>query len=80
MLLFVLSSRTSSISLVYHPSFPAQACWNPDIAHTDPYKRIPTPDDEVEEPVTSNDVGFADYHFRNILVTPTRSSPLPNLW
>ncbi|XP_048118618.1 G1/S-specific cyclin-E1 [Alosa alosa] len=56
----------------------AQACWSPDVPLADPYKRIPTPD-EVEEPVTANNVGFADYHFRNILVTPKRSSPLPNL-
>ncbi|XP_012670391.1 G1/S-specific cyclin-E1 [Clupea harengus] len=53
-----------------------QACWNPDIADTNPFKRIPTPD-EVEEPAI--DVGFAGCHFRKIHVTPTRSSPLPNL-
>lgn len=57
----------------------SQACWNPDIAYTESYKRIPTPDDEVEEPVTAGDLGFAEYHFRNILVTPTRASPLPLL-
>lgn len=53
-----------------------QACWNPEISYTNSLKRIPTPDDEVEP---ANDVGFSACHFRNIHVTPTRSSPLPDL-
>ncbi|KAL2088861.1 hypothetical protein ACEWY4_015760 [Coilia grayii] len=56
----------------------SQACWNPEVAYTNPYQRIPTPDEEVEK-VTAGHVGFADYHFKNILVTPTRASPLPSL-
>jgi len=55
-----------------------QACWNPDVAYTNPCQRIPTPDEEVEK-VSASRVGFTDCHFRNILVTPTRASPLPSL-
>ncbi|XP_038824908.1 G1/S-specific cyclin-E1-like [Salvelinus namaycush] len=56
------------------------ACWNPESVHTIPCRRIPTPDNEVDQPVALNATGFStQYTFKNIFVTPTRSSPLPVL-
>uniref|UniRef100_A0A8C4RWD5 Cyclin E1 n=1 Tax=Erpetoichthys calabaricus TaxID=27687 RepID=A0A8C4RWD5_ERPCA len=40
---------------------------------------IPTPDKELHEPVSVNKEHFVQYTFKNIFVTPTRSSPLPVL-
>uniref|UniRef100_A0A4W5PW58 Cyclin E1 n=1 Tax=Hucho hucho TaxID=62062 RepID=A0A4W5PW58_9TELE len=55
-----------------------QVCWNPESVFTSPCRRIPTPDNEVDQPVSLNTAGFsAQYTFKNIFVTPTRSSPLP---
>lgn len=63
-----------------YPS-PVQVCWNPESVHTIPCSRIPTPDNEVDQPVALNATGFStQYTFKNIFVTPTRSSPLPVLW
>uniref|UniRef100_A0A8C7NF18 Cyclin E1 n=1 Tax=Oncorhynchus mykiss TaxID=8022 RepID=A0A8C7NF18_ONCMY len=55
-------------------------CWNPESVFTSPCRRIPAPDNEVAQPVALNTTGFsARYTFKNIFVTPTRSSPLPVL-
>uniref|UniRef100_A0A674A081 Cyclin E1 n=2 Tax=Salmo trutta TaxID=8032 RepID=A0A674A081_SALTR len=55
-------------------------CSNPESVHTIPCRRIPTPDNEVDPPVALNATGFSTlYTFKNIFVTPTRSSPLPVL-
>ncbi|XP_029497185.2 G1/S-specific cyclin-E1-like [Oncorhynchus nerka] len=58
----------------------ALVCWNPESVHTIPCSRIPTPDNELDQPVALNATGFStQYTFKNIFVTPTRSSPLPVL-
>uniref|UniRef100_A0A8C4RWC0 Cyclin E1 n=1 Tax=Erpetoichthys calabaricus TaxID=27687 RepID=A0A8C4RWC0_ERPCA len=44
-----------------------------------PISVIPTPDKELHEPVSVNKEHFVQYTFKNIFVTPTRSSPLPVL-
>ncbi|NP_001140130.1 G1/S-specific cyclin-E1 [Salmo salar] len=57
-----------------------QVSWNTESVFTSPCRRIPTPDNEVDQPVALNTAGFsAQYTFKNIFVTPTRSSPLPVL-
>lgn len=57
----------------------SQVCWSPEACHTSPHRWIPTPDQEVGQPVPPNGVGLAPYTFSNIFVTPVRSSPLPVL-
>ncbi|XP_039619090.1 G1/S-specific cyclin-E1 [Polypterus senegalus] len=54
-------------------------CWNSSLGCTSPCRLIPTPDKELHEPVSVNKEHFVQYTFKNIFVTPTRSSPLPVL-
>ncbi|XP_041728368.1 G1/S-specific cyclin-E1 [Coregonus clupeaformis] len=57
-----------------------QVCWNPESVYTSPCRRSPTPDNKVDQPVALSATGFStQYTFKNIFVTPTRSSPLPVL-
>ncbi|XP_010889714.2 G1/S-specific cyclin-E1 [Esox lucius] len=55
-------------------------CWNQDTGFTSLCRRIPSPDHGVDRPVALSATGFAaQYTFKNIFFTPTRSSPLPVL-
>ncbi|KAK6480088.1 G1/S-specific cyclin-E1-like [Huso huso] len=56
-----------------------QTCWNSATGCTSPCRLIPTPDKEVDEPVIMNTGSCMQYRFKNIFVTPVRSSPLPVL-
>ncbi|KAI1904099.1 hypothetical protein AGOR_G00002180 [Albula goreensis] len=56
-----------------------QACWSQAPGCTSPCRRIPTPDDEVEEPVALSGLAFPQDTFQNLCITPVRSSPLPVL-
>ncbi|MGH0129257.1 UNVERIFIED_CONTAM: hypothetical protein FKN15_063242 [Acipenser sinensis] len=55
-----------------------QTCWSSATGCTSPCRLIPTPDKEIDEPVM-NTGSCMQYRFKNIFVTPVRSSPLPVL-
>nr|XP_015224063.1 PREDICTED: G1/S-specific cyclin-E1 [Lepisosteus oculatus] len=67
------------IEMTNKKQYDTQTSWNPATGCTSPCRLICTPDKEVDEPVALNDVGCAQYMFKNIFITPTRSSPLPVL-
>uniref|UniRef100_A0AAY4EP01 Cyclin N-terminal domain-containing protein n=1 Tax=Denticeps clupeoides TaxID=299321 RepID=A0AAY4EP01_9TELE len=54
----------------------SQVYWNPDAGYASPCRWAPAPTHAEEQ---AGAAGLAEYAMRNIFVTPTRPSPLPNL-